>query len=293
MKKLLYFVNVDWFFVSHRLPIAIAAMQEGFEVHIVTGVTDRQVELESHGIIVHPVRLARSRVGIIDMLAVMFNFWRVLKLIKPDIVHLVTIKPVLFGGVVVRLAGIKSVVVAISGLGFVFVNQGLIASIRKWVVGGLYRFVLGHKNSKIIFQNLDDKEVLTRLAGSIQGRSVLIPGSGVDLTKYSVCKESKDDFLFVFAARLLEEKGIFQFVDSGRIKKAQNFSTSTVVRFAVVGEPDLENPSSITLQQLRQWVNEGVVEYWGYRADMVEVISQAKVIVLPSYYGEEIGRAHV
>ena len=117
-KKILFIVNTDWFFLSHRLPIALEAMRQGYEVHIATGLTDKLTTLKDHGFIVHPLSLNRSGAG---LKVIGKNFWQIFhvcRLVKPDLVHFVTIKPVLLGGLAARMVGIPAVVSAVSGLGF-------------------------------------------------------------------------------------------------------------------------------------------------------------------------------
>jgi hypothetical protein len=125
-KKLLFIVNVDWFFVSHRLPIAIEAVKQGYEVHIVTTVTDKLDLLEGSGLTVHNLSLHRSRSGI-SIISELWSLLFIIKAINPDIIHLVTIKPVLLGGIAARLSKVPAVVSAISGLGFVFHSNGFIS----------------------------------------------------------------------------------------------------------------------------------------------------------------------
>ena len=129
-QRLLFVVNVDWFFVSHRLPIALEAMRQGYEVHIATGITDQRPALESSGLVVHPLALDRSSTGLLSQLRLMRQMHKLYKDVQPDVVHLVTIKPVLLGGLVARLSGVPGVVAAISGLGFVFVARGAEATVR-------------------------------------------------------------------------------------------------------------------------------------------------------------------
>ena len=128
-RKLLFVVNVDWFFLSHRLPIALEAMRQGYEVHIATGLTDKIDELQRHGLVVHPLSLNRSSVGLISTLRTMLQLRRIYRDVRPDVLHLVTIKPVLLGGMMARWTGMPAVVVAVSGLGFVFVAKGVKASV--------------------------------------------------------------------------------------------------------------------------------------------------------------------
>ena len=136
--KLLFVVNVDWFFLSHRLPIALHAIRLGYQVHIATGLTDKQKELERHGLVVHPLVLDRSSVSFGSAWLTMVQLWKIYRTVRPDVVHLVTIKPVLLGGLVARLAGVPAVVVAISGLGFVFIAMAL----ARLLVGSLKRSVV-------------------------------------------------------------------------------------------------------------------------------------------------------
>jgi hypothetical protein len=183
-KKLLFLVNVDWFFLSHRLPIAIEAMKQDYEVHIATGITDKLAVLRSHGFIVHPLAIGRSSTGLVGEGRTFMEILQVFKKVRPDIVHLVTIKPVIFGGISARIARVPAVVAAISGLGFVFLAKGIKAAIVRFIVAGLYRLALGKRNLKVICQNPDDRETIMQAAGLSLNKMVMIPGSGVDL---SVC----------------------------------------------------------------------------------------------------------
>ena len=284
--KLLFVVNVDWFFLSHRLPIALAAKKKGYEVHIATGLTDRLDVLQRQGFVVHPLKIDRSSTGIKSAINTMIEIWQVFKSNQPDVVHLVTIKPVLMGGIAARLAGVRAVVSAVSGLGFVFVAQGPKAVVRRWLVGMLYRLALGHRNLKVIFQNRDDKASLVDLTSLAEEKTVMIRGSGVDLSQYVVAPHPQGVPVVLMAARLLLDKGVREFVQAARLLKQRsgNFDKST--RFVLVGEPDPANPTSLTSQELQQWVKEGLVEHWGHRSDMPAVLSAANIVVLPSYYGE-------
>jgi glycosyltransferase involved in cell wall biosynthesis len=281
MKKLLFIVNVDWFFVSHRLPVAVEAIKQGYEVHIATTVTDKLDLLEENGLIVHNLALHRSRSGIL-IISELWSLLSIIKAINPDIVHLVTIKPVLLGGFAARLSRVPAVVSAISGLGFIFYSNGFISFVRYKLTSLLYFLSLGHKNQKIIFQNKEDKLKLCKIRSDAYNRSILIPGSGVDLSLYSVIENDLHPPTIMMAARLLSSKGVREFIQASKIVNESN----KAVRFILVGDIDLLNPESIKESELSQWKSEGVVEIWGYRDDMYNVIPNASIIVLPSYYGE-------
>ena len=286
MRKLLFLVNVDWFFLSHRLPVAKAAKRLGFEVHIACGLTNRLFELQKLGFLVHPLTLERSSASPFSALVSFLEIYRLLKVVKPDLVHLVTIKPVLLGGIAARLARVPSCVAAVSGLGFVFVATGFVASLRRSLVARLYRVAMGHRNLKVIFQNVDDKASLIRLTGLADSKTVMIRGSGVDLGQYVVRQPPSSSRIVVFAARLLLDKGVAEFVEAARILQGRYCGSTPVVRFVLVGQPDMANPTSVTTAQLKAWVDECVIEHWGHRRDMPAVLSAASIVTLPSYYGE-------
>ncbi len=284
-RKLLFVVNVDWFFLSHRLPIALEAMRQGYEVHIATAVTDQLDVLKNHGFVVHPLTLNRSGVGLWAIGKPFWQIYRVCKLVKPDVVHFVTIKPVLLGGVAARLAQVPAIVSAVSGLGFVFVSKGIAAAIRRWVVKHLYRVALGHLNLRVIFQNSNDLSSLSSLVELPERKVTMIRGSGADLTQYCVTPLPKGVPVVLLAARLLVDKGVREFVRSAQILRKRGISSKDV-RFVVVGKPDLDNPHSLHPDELAKWTKDGAVELWGHRTDMPLVIASAHVVVLPSYYGE-------
>lgn len=278
-RTLMFVVNVDWFFLSHRLPVALEAQRQGYQVHIATGLTDQLVELKRHGLRVHPLVLHRSSLGLINALRTMLQLWRVFKAVKPDVVHLVTIKPVLLGGLIARLAGVPSVVSAVSGLGFVYVARGARAVLRRSLVGVLYRVALGHPNQKVIFQNVDDLHSLAKVTHLPDTKVAMIRGSGVDLTSYVHLPLPVGVPVVVLAARLLADKGVSEFVQAARLLKHRGCKA----RFVLIGTVDAANPSSFTKAEVSKWVAESLVEWLGYRSDMPHVLSGASLVVLPSY----------
>jgi glycosyltransferase involved in cell wall biosynthesis len=285
-KKLMFIINVDWFFVSHRLPIALEAMSNGFDVHLATTVTDKKEELEKLGITIHPLLIGKGKSGIFQFIRSFFEIISVLKKVKPNVVHLVTIKPVLLGGVATRMMKVGAVVAAISGLGSVFSARGVKAQIRRKVIGSIYKQALQHKNIKVIFQNENDKMILKELTDLNETQTHLIPGSGVDLKHFNPAKITDEDMKFIFAGRLIYEKGVGEFVEAAKTLKAEFKGKKQKISFILVGAPYPNNPSSVELEKIREWEKLGIIEYWGVRQDMPEVLRKAHAVVLPSYYGE-------
>jgi glycosyltransferase involved in cell wall biosynthesis len=278
-KKLLFVVNADWFFISHRLPIALEARQAGFVVHIATVITDKSLSLESYGLKVHPLGLERGSFGLINAVKTVFELRRIFISVKPDVVHLVTIKPVLLGGLVARWLKVPALVSAVSGLGYVFTAKGPVARVRRWAVIRFYSLALGHYNQTVIFQNPNDRDTLATTISLSTTKVEMIRGSGVDLKKYVFTPEFKGVPVVLLPARLLADKGVFEFVQAAKLLRAKRVSA----RFVLAGMVDSANPTSVSQGQLDDWVAEGVVEHWGYRTDMPQVISSANLVVLPSY----------
>jgi glycosyltransferase involved in cell wall biosynthesis len=255
-KTILFVVNVDWFFVSHRLPIALEALKQGYEVHIATEITDRLRGLEGYGLIVHPIVFNRGKVSLSGEFLTFIRLWKLFKLIKPDVVHLVTIKPILLGGLAARLSRQKSVVAAVSGLGLVFTASGLWGVVRCWLAGNVYKLAFRHPNLKAIFQNSDDRERIVKLTHLPDSKLELIHGSGVDLAEYVNKPLPGGVPIVVFAARFLGDKGIREFIQAAISLRLRGVRA----RFCLVGSIDSANPNSVTDEELMKWSSDGIVE---------------------------------
>lgn len=278
-KKLLFVVNDDWFFISHRLPIAIKAKELGFDVHVATGSYEGKSKLETYGFTHHVFSIARAKVNPFQDLLTIFSLFRLYRNIKPDILHHITIKPVLYGGIAARLAGVKNVVSAISGLGVIFIAQGIIPNIKKTLVSILYRLALGSKYGITITQNEDDQKIIAKLAGLSESQQRLIKGSGVDLDKFKMtllpdtCEKK-----VILLARMLKDKGIGEFRDAAKLLKADYPN----VNFILAGGVH-DNPASYSELQLNNWNQEGSVNWIGHQDDVIGVLKSASIVVLPSY----------
>jgi glycosyltransferase involved in cell wall biosynthesis len=277
--RLLFVVNDPNFFLSHRLPLAAAARQAGFEVHVATMPGEGAEQIRAAGFPHHVLPLSRSGKNPFVEFFSLLVLIRLFRQLKPGVVHLVTIKPVIYGGIAARIAGVSGVVAAISGLGFVFIQKGFKAKLMRWLVGRLYRIALGHANLRVVFQNPDDRQSVAWLAGLQEKQTVLIRGSGVDLDRYRPTSLPSGVPVVMLAARLLADKGVFEFVQAARLLKQRGCHA----RFALVGTVDPGNPASFTQAEVNTWLDEGVVECWGHRLDMPQVLAAAQVVVLPSY----------
>ncbi len=279
MFKLLFVVNTAGFFLSHRLPIALAAREEGYEVHIATGSGDEEQGIIELGFIHHRLDQTRSGQNPFIEIKYLFQLYRLYKIIKPDLVHLITIKPILYGGIVARITNVRSVVVAVSGLGTVFVARNGISAIRYWIVSSMYRIALKHQKIVVILQNASDQAALLKIRAIKLNQVVLIPGSGVDLEEYPFKEETMGKPVVVMASRLLRDKGVYEFVEAAKILK----SWGTEVSMRLIGAIDDGNPSSVTPNEIDHWIKEGYVEILGFREDIAEQYSAANIVCLPSY----------
>ncbi|WP_323590222.1 glycosyltransferase family 4 protein [Aliarcobacter butzleri] len=275
-KKILFVVNVDWFFISHRLPLALEAFKKGYEVHLACGVSDKKEYLENLGLKVHPLNLSRSGTGIKGELKAFIEIYNVLKKVTPDIAHFVTIKPVLYGGIVSRFLSIHNKVFSISGLGFIFIKQGLKATLVRRLIKIMYGFALGGKNSHVIVQNPDDKAVVNSIS---KVPITLIRGSGVDLSQYQYIDENNNIIKVSMACRLLRDKGVFEYIDAAKILKQKLPN----VEFEIYGDIDLNNPASLTEDDIEEIKKEGFIKVHGFSTNIAKVFSDTNIVVLPSY----------
>jgi len=157
--------------------------------------------------------------------------------------------------------------------------KGVKAFVLRRVVGRLYRLALKKENLKVIFQNPDDFRVMKNVGAVDAKKAVMIKGSGVDLSLYKFSPEREGIPVVTFAARLLRDKGVVEFIEAVRLLRQRG----VVARFQLVGELDSGNPTSITPEELEEWRSSGIVELLGYRRDMAQIFSECHVVVLPSY----------
>jgi glycosyltransferase involved in cell wall biosynthesis len=282
-RKILFFVTEDWYFCSHRLPLGIAAREAGYQVAVLTRVQDHGARIEAAGLRLIPIKLARGgRNPLAEGLA-LWRLYRALRRERPDLLHNVALKPVLYGTLAARLAGVPRIVNALAGLGHIFADSGRARGLR-WAVQRAFRWLLNGNRSRVIVQNPDDLRLLMAVGALSAERAVLIRGSGVDLTEFRPGPEPEGTPVVALAARLLWDKGVGEFVEAARRLKAEGVAA----RFVLVGDADAENHSAIPIRQLEAWKDSGAVEWWGKRDDMPAVFAACHIVCLPSYYGEGV-----
>lgn len=280
--RLLFVINDAAFFASHRLVLAQAARVAGYDVHIACAPGPGVPLLTGAGFTHHPIPLSRSGLSPWRELRALVSIYRLMRWLRPAVVHLVTPKAVIYGGIAARYARVRGVVAAISGLGHVFTAEGDRMPLVRALTSRAYRFALGGRGTVVITQNPDDAAALLAMRAARQDNLVFIRGSGVDLAVYAFTPEAPGIPVVVFAARLLRTKGVGDFVAAARRVRA----SGVAARFVVAGDPDPGNHATVTAEDIVNWRRDGVVEFAGHQADIARLFAAAHVVVLPSVYGE-------
>lgn len=266
-------------FLWHRLALARAARESGFNVHVATPASAEMAGLAKEGITFHPIPITRRGVNPFREAVTVLALFRLYRELKPDLIQHLRLKPVLYGTFAARLAGRPAVANLLTGLGYLFTTGGFkAAALRRIAEIGL-RLALRHPNSTVVFENPDDRRLFVQSGLVNAKRTAVIAGSGVDIDMFRVQPLAGGAPLVVLASRMLWDKGVGEFVDAARRIAAQGIDA----RFALVGDTDTGNPNAIPRQQLEKWRDEGCVEWWGWRRDIQSVIGQAHVVCLPSY----------
>ena len=285
--KILYFVTEDWYFYSHRLALAAAARAAGYEVAVVTRVREHGDAIRGAGLRLVPMELSRGGRNPLTEWVTIWRLFRILRRERPDLVHNVALKPVLYGTIAARLAGISHIVNALAGLGHLFGSERRGLGLLRGIVTLALRWLLNGAGSRVIVQNPDDLRALVSAGALDAARAILIRGSGVDLDRFRPAPEAPGVPVVVLAARLLWDKGVGEFCAA-----AERLRTEGVgARFVLVGDSDEANLGAIPRAQLELWQNTGTVEWWGKRSDMPEILSRCHLFCLPSYYGEGVPKA--
>lgn len=263
------------------MPIAESLISKGFEVIIgygeLGGVNPNF--LERKGFKTDYVPMQRGGTNLLKDIKTFCYIWCFFKKVKPNIVHLVSIKPYLYGGIIARLAGIPSVVSAISGLGSLFIRKDIKSHILRFLLYPLYKFAFNHHNQCVIVQNKDDAKVLIRWGVLNRKKVRLIKGSGIQLNKFLKHEETKGELVVCFVARLIRDKGVYDFISAVRLLKERGVRA----QFCLVGDLDTNNPTGLNLDDLNIIKKQGYVKILGYQKNITKVYSKSHIICLPSY----------
>ena len=286
MNKLFIVVNDDFFFLSHRLPIALEAQKAGYDVTVLCKDNGRANEIVNHGLKFIDISFDKVKFKPLNELKILLKLLAIYKREKPDIVHQITLKPIILGSIAAKVNKKIAIINAVSGLGIIFSNEG--SKIIKLISTVLLKYAFKTKNPiNTIFQNTDDKAIFTSKNLVKEFETTLIKGSGVDLDEFRYTPtQSNGSFKVLLASRLLYPKGFYEFYKAAeKIKAEQN---GIDFEFIIAGGLTLNNPSAISEATLNQWQNNGTINWVGHVKDMKSLIENSDLIVFPSYYGEGI-----
>ena len=232
----------------------------------------------AEGIRVLPVPVKRGRVSPLTDLRTIAALWRLYRAERPDVVHHVAMKPVLYGAIAARLTGVPAAVGALTGLGYVFSSRDIRARLLRPLLRRALRWALNGRRSICLTQNPDDAAFVAGL-GVDRRRIVVIPGSGVDTVRFAPSPEPDGPVRPTLVSRMLWDKGVGEFVEAARVARARH----PALRFTLIGAPDEDNPAAVPAAKLEAWRAEGVVDWQGRRDDIPTVWKDSHIAVLPSY----------
>jgi glycosyltransferase involved in cell wall biosynthesis len=281
VKRILFVVSEDWYFVSHRLHLAESAMRAGYEVGVLTNVSRFRNHIENSGVKLIDWNLQRRSANPVKELRAIGRMLTAIRRFKPQVLHAVALKPTLYTALAASVLGVSRRVFALGGLGFAFASERTSARLMRPLLLFALRHALSGQRTRLILQNSEDADLL--LAAGVIGRDRLrlIRGAGVDTTRFDARVEPANEVpLVMLPARMLWDKGVRDFVSC-----ATDFRRRGVrARFVLVGERDEQNPECVPQWQLNQWVESGAVEWWGRREDMPAAFAEASLICFPSYH---------
>lgn len=284
--KVLLVATYDWYMYNFKLPIARALRAAGHDVVLVTptgSYVDRMLE---EGYEWREWKLDRHSMNPVKELRALLHLALIYRRKTPDIVHHFTAKGLLYGTIAARLTGTNRIINAVTGgvsaLGNVVSERSWVYQIVKRFVGTVFHFVLS--GTEVIFQNPDDMNAFIDRGFIEEEHAHLVKGSGVDLTRFQVDGEPEGPLTVILAGRLLWNKGVGEFVEAAQRMRRWNEE----MRFVLVGETDESNPMSVSEDQIHEWEDKGLVEWWGFCEDMPAVFEEAHIVCSPSYYREGV-----
>ena len=286
--RILFVVTEDWYFWSHRVTLAEAAVAAGWEVHLATRVREHGARIRAKGIVLHSLPWRRTTRNPLRELAALVRIAVLLRRLQPAILHLVAIKPVVFGNLAAWPVARPPTINAVSGLGLSYASRSRPAGGMRRLLDAVFRQVLRRPNQWLVVQNPADEAYFRDKGLAAPERIHLIPGAGVDTQRFRPAPEPKDGpIVAALVSRMMRRKGVEVAVEAVGRLRAQGLD----ICLHLVGAPDTENPDSIPAETLVRWHREGAAIWNGPREDIPEVWRDSHIAVLPSFYREGIPRS--
>jgi glycosyltransferase involved in cell wall biosynthesis len=282
VKRLLFLVTDDWFFMLHRLPLARAAMRVGYEVIVATRVCSCREQIEKEGIRLIHIDWKRGTRNPVDGIYSLWKAASIYRQYRPDVIHHVSMKPVFIGSLAslfVKTNNSRAIINNYTGMGTLFISRKLSDKILRVIVFRTLRVLFGYNRAHQLVENDDDKDLLLHELDLKNDDVSVIHSVGVDMHRYQPSREREGVPIIALVSRLIWDKGVGELVEAGILLRQRGLS----FRLALVGAPDPHNKTSIPANTLKAWEAEGLVELWGYQDDIEAVWKSIHIAVLPSY----------
>lgn len=280
MAKVLFVITEDWALISHRLHLLKSAIAEGHEVALATRFSTYENMLEGLGIKIFNWGLVRRSLNPALEIMTIFKLRQIIKAFKPDLVHAVAQKPVLYCGILKRLGCKYGYVASMGGIGFIFTSSSLKAKLLRPVISRLLKFCLAGENTRFILQNPDNIRLFETLGIVKLGFTKLVRGSGVEIDQYKPTALPDGYPVIIMPARMLWDKGVAEFVSAAKSIKEKHIEAE----FVLVGDIDQHNSESVSQSQIDKWVSKNIVKHLNRQEQMAPIYAKATITCLPSYH---------
>ena len=286
-KRLFIVVNQDFFFLSHRLPVATAALEAGYDVTIVSEDTGVSHKIREAGLKTINLPINKAGTNMKDEVKTLFFLYKLFRREKPDIVHLVGLKTMLWGSIACRLAGVKAMVSAVCGLGVLF-DEKHAQSFMTQAILKVMRITHHKKRLRVIFQNNDDKGIFQDAKIVNDSQCAFTNGSGINLQNYDYTPEpTEGPIKIIFTARMVEDKGTLVLIEAAK-KLEPEYKGK--IQFLLCGGLDT-NPNGITKEMLESRCDGEYIKWLGHRKDVLELLKQSHIMAFPSWYREGLPKS--
>lgn len=288
MKKVCYLINSDWYFELHWVERALAAKDAGYEVHVICHYEGDEIKsrLEKHGFICHNSLISAQSYNPVGFILTFTRIWKMLNQLDPDVLHCVTIKSFLAGGIYAKFKS-KPIILSFAGLGRVFDNGKMLINALRFFVLSTYKYIAKNPRAVLVFEHESDQERLISLTGINKLQTRVIDGAGINTDDYPYTSEPiQVPPVVLFASRMLWSKGLHDLIS---VKKSL---ANADIHFTlnVAGILSTEDADAIPLSMLEQWHKEGVINWLGRSNNVSQLIAAANIVALPSTYSEGVPR---
>lgn len=289
--RILVVTTQDRFFLSHIQERASYFKKQGCIVGVAAQKTSDELvtKIRNLGFLFFDTGIERQSVNPFSQVSALIRLFKVQSIFKPDISYHLGAKAIFYGTFVARLYNSKvGIVNAPIGLGYVFASESIKAKLLKPIVLWCYKHFLNPKNSRVIIENFDDIQFFVNKKYLNPKDAFCILGAGVDTNHFTPLPFSSRNQVItvIMAARLIREKGVFDFIDAAN----QLYKANVPVKMQLIGEPDYGNPSSLTEKEFAEIKSNPAIECIGFKTDIAPFLQRAHICCLPSFYKEGLPR---